>query len=162
MLEEHPLDPAVHDRKAFDCGVPELNDYLQRLAEQHRSKGISTSFVLVDSVEPQAILGFYSLSATQIDVGQLCEADRRKLPRYPIPCFRMGRLAASQHHQGKGIGGLLLGAAVDRCLKARKEVAAHALLVDAKDEKAKSFYEHFGFVSFADSPLTLYLPLGKP
>ena len=54
-----------------------------------------------------------------------------------------------------------MGCAVDRCLQARKEVAAYALIVDAKDDDAKSFYEHFGFVTFTDRPLSLYLAFGK-
>jgi GNAT superfamily N-acetyltransferase len=161
VLEEKPLDPAAHDRKSFDCGVPELNDYLQRLADQHRRKGIATTFVLVDSDLPSEILGYYSLSAAQVDVGQLADADRKKLPRYPIPCFRIGRLATSKSQQGKGIGKLLLACAVERGLNARRSVAGYALIVDAKNEQAKSFYIHFGFFVLNDSPLTLYLPLGK-
>ena len=78
-----------------------------------------------------------------------------------VPCFRMGRLACRTDQRGLGIGKLLLGCAVDRCLKARQQVAAYALLVDAKDDVAKAFYEHFGFKTFQDAPLTLYLPLGR-
>lgn len=161
MLEEHALDTALHDRQGFDCGVPELNDYLQRLAAQHRKRGVSTTWVLTDSEAPRVILGYYSLSAAQVDATQIGEADRRKLPRYPVPCFRMGRLASSRDQRGKGIGRLLMGCAVDRCLKAREQVAAYALIVDAKDESAQAFYEHYGFIRCLDQPMTLYLPLGS-
>jgi len=161
VLEEHALDTARHDRASFVCGVPELDDYLHRLAEQHRRKGISTVHVLVDTVAPQLILGFYTLSAAQVDVLQLAEASRKKLPRYPVPCFRMGRLACRLDQRGQGLGKLLLGCAVDRCLAAREQVAAYALIVDAKNESAKTFYEHYGFVSCVDTPLTLYLSLGR-
>ena len=54
-----------------------------------------------------------------------------------------------------------MGCAVDRCLQARKAIAAYAIIVDAKDDNAKSFYEHFGFTAFSTKPLSLYLPLGK-
>ena len=161
MLEERPLDPAVHDRKAFECGVPALDEYIRRLAEQHKRRGISSVYVLVDSAAPEFILGFYTLSAAEVDVTQLAEVDRKRLPRYPVPCFRMGRLACRTDQQGRGIGKLLVGCAVDRCLKAREQVAAYALIVDAKDEVARSFYEHFGFKPLLDSGLTLYLPLGR-
>jgi len=161
VLEEHALDTTRHDRASFACGVPELDDYLHRLAEQHRRKGISTVHVLVDSAAPRLILGFYTLSAAQVDVQQLAEASRKKLPRYPVPCFRMGRLACRLDQRGQGLGKLLLGCAVDRCLAAREQVAAYALIVDAKDESAKTFYEHYGFMSCVDTPLTLYLPLGR-
>ena len=161
MLEEHPLDPALHDRKGFDCGVPVLNAYLQNLAEQHWRKGISAVYVLADSAAPSLILGYYTLSAAEVDVLRLPDADRKRLPRYPVPCFRMGRLACRTDQRGRGLGRLLLGCAVDRCLKARAQVAAYALLVDAKDDVARAFYEHYGFTPLADRPLTLYLPLGR-
>ena len=90
-LEEQVLDPTVHDRERFDCGVPALNEYLQRYAEQHRRKGISAMYVLVDSAAVSTVLGYYTPSAAEVDVAQLAEADSRRLPRYPVPCFRMGR-----------------------------------------------------------------------
>lgn len=162
MLEEHRLNPTTHDRSGFDCGVRELNEYLQRLADQHRKKGISTTWVLVDSAAPKLILGYYSLSAAQVDAQSLSEADRDKLPRYPVPCFRMGRLACRADSRGQGLGKLLMGLAVDRCLKAREQVAAWALIVDAKNAVAKAFYENYGFTTLRDQPMALYLPLGRP
>lgn len=161
MLEDRALDPAVHDRQAFDCGVPALNEYLWHFAEQHRRKDISAAYVMVDSEQPKIILGYYTLSAAEVDASRLSEQDRKKLPRYPVPCFRMGRLACRNDRKGQGLGKLLVGCAVDRCVQARAQIAAYALIVDAKDIKAKGFYEHFGFKAFADQPLTLYLPLGK-
>ena len=100
------------------------------------------------------------LSAAQVGAQQLSDAERKKLPRYPVPCFRMGRIARTLESRGAGLGEVLLGCAVDRCLHARALVGAYALLVDAKDEKSKSFYEGYGFISLADTPMTLYLPLG--
>jgi GNAT superfamily N-acetyltransferase len=161
VLEEKPLDPAVHERAAFECGVPELDTYLQRYADQHRRRGITNVYVLVDDQVPHHILGYYTLSAAEVDVAELGEADRKKLPRYPIPCFRMGRLASRTDQRGRGLGKLLVACAVDRCLQARVQVAAYALIVDAKDANAKAFYEHYGFTSFSGRPLTLYLPLGR-
>jgi len=161
VLEEQRLDSKIHDCAAFDCGTPVLNDYLARYATQHRRRGISQIYVLVDSGAPSAILGYYTLSAAQIETVELIEADRKKLPRFPVPCFRMGRLAVDLRQKSKGLGKMLLGLAVDRCLHAREEVAAFALVVDAKDESAKSFYKHYGFIVCTDHPITLYLPLGS-
>ena len=161
MLDDHPLDPAVHDRQGFECGVPALDEYLHRLAEQHRRRGISSIYVLTDSAQPERILGYYTLSAAEVDGERLSEAERKKLPRYPVPCFRMGRLACRTDQRGQGVGKLLLGCAVDRCLQARRQVAAYALVVDAKDVVAAAFYLHFGFKALQDAPLTLYLPLGR-
>ena len=150
----------MHDRAGFRCGEPALDEFLHKYAAQQGAKGLSSIFVLVDDAHPRKILGFYTLSAAQIGVAQLSDAERKKLPRYPVPCFRMGRLARSVDCSGSGIGSLLLGLAVERCLKAKAQVAAYALLVDAKNDQAKSFYEHFGFVPCIDAPMTLYLPLG--
>lgn len=161
MLEDVPLDPAIHDREGFECGVPALDDYIRRNAEQQRRSGISSVFVLTDATQPRHILGYYTLSAAEVDGERLTAVDRKKLPRYPVPCFRMGRLACRLDQQGRGLGKLLVGCAVDRCLKARREVAAFALIVDAKDNGAAAFYLHFGFKRFVDAALTLYLPLGK-
>ncbi len=161
MLEEQRLNPLRHNRTAFDCGVVELNEYLKRFADQHRRKGISTTWVLVDAAASAEILGYYSLSAAQVDAETLGDAERAKLPRYPVPCFRMGRLACSRDRRGQGLGNLLVGLAVDRCLKAREQVAAYALIVDAKDNGAAKFYRHYGFTAFQKQPLSLYLPLGK-
>jgi GNAT superfamily N-acetyltransferase len=161
VLDDLPLDPAIHDRQGFECGVPALDEYLRRFADQHRRRGISSVYVLVDSTQPERILGYYTLSAAEVDGSRLTEAERKKLPRYPVPCFRMGRLACRTDQRGLGLGKLLLGCAVDRCLQARLQVAAYALVVDAKDDVAKAFYVHFGFKPLQDAPLTLYLPLGR-
>ncbi len=161
MLEEHPLDTEVHDRAGFDCGVEELNEHLRRFAGQHRRMGISSTYVLVDPAEPSLLLGYYTLSAAEVDVSRLSESDRRRLPRFPVPCYRMGRLACRKDRKGAGLGRLLMGCAVDRCLEARKQVQAYALLVDAKSVEAKAFYEHDGFTPLTDRSMTLYLPLGR-
>ena len=160
MLEEQPLDPARHDRAGFSCAVPKLDEYLHRFATQHRRKNISNVSVLVDRATPSLILGYYTLSAAQVDVADLSNADRKNLPRYPVPCFRMGGLACRADRRGQGLGRLLIGCAVERCLQARKQVAAFALIVDAKNTVAKAFYEHYGFTPCTDTPMTLYLPLG--
>lgn len=149
-----------HDRTGFDCGVSALNEFLHKFAQQQSKKGVCTVYLLVNSLDPSQILGFYTLSAAQVDASRLSAAAQKKLPRYPIPCLRMGRLACSKAAQGKGLGRILLGLAVERCLQARKQVAAFALLVDAKDEQAAQFYAHYGFTALQDAPLNLYLPLG--
>jgi GNAT superfamily N-acetyltransferase len=150
------------DRNAFDCGVPALNEFLHKYAQQQSKKGVCTVYLLIDSRQPAEILGFYSLSAAQVEATRLSAAAQKKLPRYPIPCFRMGRLACSAKHQGKGLGRILLGLAVERCFQARLQVAAYALLVDAKDSQAALFYAHYGFTALQELPLSMYLPLGLP
>jgi GNAT superfamily N-acetyltransferase len=161
VLEEAALDPAIHDRQTFECGVPALDEYIRRFAELHRRRGISSVYVLTDSAQPELILGYYTLSAAEVDGQRLSEDERKKLPRYPVPCFRMGRFACRSDQRGRGLGRLLLGCAVDRCLKARRRIAADALIVDAKDDAARALCMHFGFSSLLDARMSLYLPLGR-
>jgi len=90
--------------------------------------------------------------------GDLPAGTGKKLLRYPtVPAVRMGRLAVDQAFKGQGLGGALLADALDHA--ARSEIAAFALMVDAKDEAAAAFYRHHGFIALPDSPLTLFLPL---
>jgi predicted GNAT family N-acyltransferase len=161
VLDDLPLDPTAHDRQGFECGVPALDEYLHRFAERQRRHGIRSVYVLADSAQPERILGYYTLSAAEVDGERLTEAERKKLPRYPVPCFRMGRLACRTDQRGLGLGELLLDCAVDRCLQARQQVAAYALVVVAKGNVAKAFYVHVGFKTLQDAPLTLYLRLGR-
>jgi uncharacterized alpha-E superfamily protein len=86
VLEEQVLDAKRHDRTAFRCGVPALDDYLHKYAVQQNAKGISTVFVLVDDAAPRSILGFYTLSAAQVDVQQLSETSAKNCPatRYRV------------------------------------------------------------------------------
>ncbi len=160
MLEEQPLDPRLHDRGAFRCGVDALDRFLQQQAGQNRRRGFGETFVLVEAAEPARILGFYTLAPAQMARADLQRKDAEPLPPYPVPCFRMGRLARDQSCRGQGIGSLLLALAVERCLEVRRVIGGYALLVDAKDEAAALFYERHGFRRFQDTPGSLYLPLG--
>ncbi len=161
MLEEQIFNADLHDRNSFSCGKKSLDEFLQKYAAQQVSKNVTKVYVLVDSDAINEIIGFYTLSAAEINLDQIDEAHRKKLPRYPTPCFRLGRLAISLNHQGKNYGKMLLGCVISRCIEAKKHIGAYALIVDALDEQAKQFYEHFGFTPFQDIPLKLYLPFGK-
>lgn len=153
------LDKAAHDRTAFDCGEPALDDFLRTKAAQHQARRVSRTFVLTDSAEPRRILGFYSLSNSQVAREQLSADEARALPRHPIPAVMLARLAVDRSQQGKRLGQRLLMDVIKRCALVGQQSGVYALLVDAKNEGAKRFYELFGFVSIAGRPMTLYLPL---
>ncbi|WP_024867942.1 GNAT family N-acetyltransferase [Pseudoxanthomonas suwonensis] len=155
------LDGRLHDRPGFSCGVPALDDYLQRLAGQHQREGIATTHVLADDAAPNRILGYCSLAAAQLYLHELSVGDRRRLPAYPVPAVRVGRLAVSTAEQGKGYGSLLLGHAVSQALAVRQTMGAKVMVVDAKDERAARFYAAYGFQRTAEAARTLYLPLGR-
>jgi GNAT superfamily N-acetyltransferase len=155
------LDGRRHDREGFACGVVVLDDYLHRRAGQHQRDGIATTHVLINDAEPARLLGYCSLSAAQLHLHDLREADRKRLPAYPVPAIRVGRLAVSSAAQGKGYGGLLLGHAVNLALSVRQTMGVRVLIVDAKDSKAAAFYQAHGFKATSDEALTLYLSLGN-
>ena len=107
MLEEQQLNSRLHNCAEFDCGTPDLNNYLTRYAAQDRRRHLSQVYVLIDTDKPTEVLGYYTLSAAHIEVDQISEQEQRRLPRYPVPCFRMGRFAIRKDIQGKGLGKLL-------------------------------------------------------
>lgn len=137
VLEEQFLNPARHNRNTFSLRMDVLDVYLQRLAVQQSKKGVALVRVLGGTDAPNTILGFYSLSAAQIDVKQFDLRTSQKLPRYPIPCFCMGRLANHIDHRGHGLGCLLVACAIERCIEVRKQMGAYALVVDAKGMKPR-------------------------
>ena len=161
MLVVKQLKPKRHDRDGFTCGEPTLDAYLRQRAAQHHRDGISTTHVLVDDAAPARILGYYSLSAAQLLLTDLQEADRKRLPSYPVPAIRMGRLAVCSSEQGKGHGDYLLAHAVARCLGLREQLGVRVLLVDALHEKAARFYRAYGFREATADSHTLYFPLGS-
>jgi GNAT superfamily N-acetyltransferase len=148
-----------HDRRRFDCGSPDLNEYLCRYARQNHESGGARTFVAVTAAEPSRILGYYSISPGAIEFARVPSLVTRKLARYDVPVYRLGRLAVDLSMQGQGLGGELLLAAGGRALAVAAQVGGVALAIDAKDERAARWYERFGAMSLVDDPLRLILPL---
>jgi hypothetical protein len=148
-----------HDREAFDCGEPALNDFLRKHARKNHERGSSKTFLAVPDAAPSAVLGFYSLSPASVVYERTPEIVRKGLPRYEVPVFRLARLAVALHVQGQKLGGRLILAAGRRALLAASEVGGVALLIDAKHAQAAAWYESYGAVRLLDAPLSLLLPL---
>ncbi len=150
-----PLD-STHNRNAFDSGSAPLNRYLREQVTQDVRRRVTACFVALNAAHQ--IAGYYTLASASVLLSDLPAAIAKRLPRYPtVPAVRMGRLAIDQNFQGQGLGGALLADALQRA--ARAEIAAYALLVDAKDTHAAAFYQHHGLLALPDTPLTLFLPL---
>jgi GNAT superfamily N-acetyltransferase len=148
-----------HDRMAFDCGVEALNHYLHRQAGQDVRKKIAAAFILKGD-NPASIAGYYTLSATSINVGELPEHTARKLPRYPLlPSTLIGRLAVDRRYRGKGYGELLLADALKRAWLSTSEIGLVAVVVDAKDDGAMAFYRHMQFIPLVNHARRLFLPM---
>jgi len=148
-----------HDRDGFDCGAPDLNEYIRRYARQNHQSGGAKTFVAVAPAEPARVMGFYSISPGAIAFARVPAILTRRLGRYEVPVFRLGRLAVDRSMQGQGLGGDLLLAAGARALAVAAEVGGVALAIDAKDENAARWYERFGALPLLDDPLKLILPL---
>jgi GNAT superfamily N-acetyltransferase len=149
----------THDRTAFTCGSAALERYLQQQARQDAEKSVAAPFVLTTPPALQ-VLGYYTLSASLVNASELPNTLAKKLPRYPqLPVTLLGRLAVDQSMNGKGIGQFLLMDALRRSLEAAADIAAMAVLVDAKDDAAEAFYRHFSFLPLHEQPRRLFLPM---
>jgi GNAT superfamily N-acetyltransferase len=149
----------THDRKAFDCGDAEMNDFLQRYARQSHELGGAKTFLAVDDNHLTKILGFYSLAPAALAFERVPETLRHGLARHDVPGFRLARLATHIDLQGQGLGGQLLAAAARRCLRAASEVGGVILIIDAKSERAAKWYAGYGALSLQDAPHTLLMAL---
>lgn len=141
-MEFSPLNPKLHNRKGFDCGVEALNRYLRQVAGQDQKRNLSKVYVLA---EGETVIGYYSLSAHSVS--------RENLPKdiklggyQDIPFLLLGRLAVDKNYQGQGFGDTLIFHAFKTTQEAAERVGILGIIVDAKDENAASFYEGFGFV----------------
>jgi len=147
-----------HDRAGFESGVEPLDRYFHVQAGQDARKNMAAPFVLV--LPDGATGGYYTLSATAMKLAEFPAQTVRKLPRYPlVPATLLGRLAIDRRHQGKGYGRFLLADALFRSV--RSEIASFAVIVDAKDENARRFYERESFLPFPDRPMKLFRPIAE-
>jgi len=152
------LNPAIHRRDEFDCGVPALNDFLRTRARKEMDAGTSACFVIVPESDPGRIAGYYTLSAATVVRTTLPEALAKKLPRYEeLPSTLLGRLARDMQFKGQHIGELMMASMLRRAVAASQEVASWAVVTDPKDEKARRFYASFGFQSLTSD--RLFLPM---
>lgn len=161
MSAAYRIEPLAkhHDRSGFRCGSDALDRYLQQQARQDADKHVAAPFVLVAEDSP-AVLGYYTLSASVIGAEDIAPDLAKKLPRYPqLPVTLIGRLAVDQASKGQGHGELLLMDALQRSLNHAAQIAAMAVVVDAKDEAAEAFYRHFDFQPLQATPRRLYLSM---
>ncbi|MFL9827506.1 GNAT family N-acetyltransferase [Rhodoplanes sp. SY1] len=147
-----------HDRATFSCGEPALDAHLQRQASQDIRRRFAQVFVAVGEVS-EKIAGYYSLSAASFGKDELPPALAKRLPHYPVPAAVLGRLAIDREQQGRGLGEILLLDAIHRVVRASTTIAVYAIIVDAKNERAQTFYERYGFRAFASESRRFFMPL---
>jgi GNAT superfamily N-acetyltransferase len=117
---------------------------------------MAAPFVLM--LRDGTVAGYYTLSSTAVQLAELPSQIMRKLPRYPlVPATLLGRLAVDRRQQGRGYGRFLLADALHRA--ALSEIASFAVIVDAKDDSARRFYERESFLPLLDQPMKLFRPM---
>lgn len=146
------------DAKTFNCGQSALDEYIRRYALQDVRRDLARVFVASPKDDLACLAGFFTLSAGSVNCSDLPEKLARKLPCYPVPIALIGRLAVDKDFQGKGLGSILLADACQKIRQARETLAVVGIVVDAKDDSAAAFYQHFGFIELPGKPGRLLLP----
>lgn len=163
-IEIRRLEP-FDDRSRFRSGDPDLDGFFHRYAGQNQFRHhIGVTYV---AVEEQQIVGFVTVAPAELSIDALPERRKRRLPSYPIPVLRLGRLAVDEQARGHGIGKSLLREVLRLASRMQKELGCVAVVVDAEPD-AVQFYERLGFERLEPiegelltkpTPIPLLLPL---
>ena len=148
-----------HDRKSFDCEVEALNKYLQQMALQHHKKSTARTHVLIFKDPRSPILAYVTLNACEVDLN--AEKDNPAFKKYPrtLPALRLCHLAVDRQYKKQGLGKQLIGFTLAKAYQVSEGIGCAGIIVDAKDNAAKDYYEQFGFISFTSDPRRLFLPM---
>jgi GNAT superfamily N-acetyltransferase len=154
------FDSGRHDVAGFACGNEMLDRWLVRNAGQSERRDAARTFVAASA--DGSVRGYYTLVAGQIEHDEATASVRKGLSRhFPIPVVILARLAVAQNSQAQALGARLLADALERTCRAAEDVAVRAVLVHAIDDRAGSFYEHFGFRAHTTTPRTLMVTLAE-
>jgi ribosomal protein S18 acetylase RimI-like enzyme len=157
-LTIEPLS-AEHDRTSFESGVAALDRYIREQVGQDIRRYVTSCYVACRAGSKR-VIGYYTTAMGAVPLGHFPIAISKRLPRYPsVPVARIGRLAVDLTCRGEGTGSALVLNALVRVH--RSEIAAFALVVDAKDEKAVAFYLRMGFTKFESLPMSMFLPIAE-
>lgn len=147
---------ALHILGEFACGEASLDEWLKRRALTNQLSGASRTFVVAD--QDGRVYGYYAMAAGAVSHQTATSAVRRNMPD-PVPVMVLARLAIDHRAQGIQLGGALLKDAVHRAVAVSQNAGVRALLVHALHDRAKAFYEHYGFQASPLHPMTLMLRL---
>jgi len=152
-----PLTRA-HNRAGFDCGDDSLNHFLQKIARQHMTKGLSKTFVLVDDADPTQIIAYMALVVCEVLSDKVPHQWQKKYPRR-IPAAKLAKLAVALDKQRKGYGEILLIDAMQKTLNVSDAMGIAGLFVDAKNPSAQAYYDQYGFIGLPEQLNNRFLPL---
>ena len=160
MLSGFTIEPLAPEHKLdkFDCGSPALIHWLQVWAHHSQRTG-STRTVVVCRKGTKRVVGYHTLTAASASRDETSKALARAAGPHAVPLVLLARLAVDRRSQGHKLGAALMRDAFMRTLQAANQIGAVAMMVHAKDDEARRFYEHWGFKSSPLNPLQLFLPL---
>jgi GNAT superfamily N-acetyltransferase len=161
FLPVEPLD-GTHDASRFNSGKPSLGEWLRKYALRNQSLDSSRTFVSCPDFNPKKVAGYYSLSVGSVQHDDSPAAVSKRMPHhYPIPVMLLARLAVDSAFHGMRLGSALLKDALLRTAKVATDAGIRALIVDAIDDEARAFYEHFGFEQSPTNELQLFLRMSQ-
>lgn len=148
----------THERGEFSCGKAPLDVFLQKQAGQYARKRVGRTFVAVRP-DSNKVIGYYTLAASAVGFADVPTEVSKKLPKHPVPCVLLGRLAVDVSARGIGLGADLLIDGLKRTLRLADELGVFAVHTHAIDDDARGFYEKFGFRAMLDQPRHMFMPM---
>jgi GNAT superfamily N-acetyltransferase len=138
------------DRSQFDCGRESLNGWFRRHAWNNQLSGASRVNVIADAASGR-IVGYVTLSATQIKRSFLPQAQQRNRPD-PVPATLLGQLAVDKAYQGRGHGADLILFALKTSLRASEIVGSMGVVTHPLDDNVRRLYAQWGFQDLPFDP----------
>ncbi len=160
------FDPARHERKAFSCGVDQLDNFLKLSARKQQKRDFTRVWVAI-APPSLRVLGYYAVNSHAIVTSDFPEGLTRKAPRHGrAGAVYLSMFAVDSTMQGRGLGRALMWDAFRRIVAVSAQVGVFALVLDVLDDgnveamaKRKAFYEDAGFISFPSQPLRMFMPV---
>ena len=160
-----PFDPKTHDRTAFSCGVPQIDNYMKLTAKKGSKADVVRIWVVVDV--KNNIIGFYGINMHAVDVRDMPEAYQKKAGKHGmLPAAFIAMIGVDKSQQGNGIGSALVADALSRIARVADEIGTCVIILDVYDDgdvdtvaRRKTYYEAFGFLPLPDQPLRLFMPV---
>lgn len=160
-----PFDPKTHDRAAFSCGVPQIDNYLKLTAKKGSKADVVRVWVVVDA--QNNIVGFYGINMHAVDVKEMPASYKKKAMKHGLlPAAFIAMIGVDEKQQGNGLGSALVADALARIARASKVIGICVIMLDVFDDgdpdavtRRKTYYESFGFTPLPDQPLRLFMPV---
>lgn len=146
----------------FDCGEYQIDSYLKKYALVNQAHNLGQTWVLHE-IGKVFVIGYYTISTTNVQKVVLPNQYTERYPTYPIPCALIGKLGVTKSFKKRGFGKFLLTDALRRIKSLSKTIGINAVIIDAINEEVARYYEELGFERFSSQPpsVSLYLPVSK-